>query len=104
MPGRGGKRPGAGRPKGKVSEATLLLKDKLEPHIDMAIKVLVDAAEGGDTDCAKDILNRYYGKPRQAVEVDQRKSWTPKTLADLYPDEDIEEPGTMVILPPEDSS
>ncbi len=68
MSGHGGYRSGAGRPKGKVSAVKQMLSAKLADHVDMAIDVLVKAAEGGDTACARDILDRVYGKPRISIE------------------------------------
>lgn len=74
---RGGKRPGAGRPKGAVDRATIEQKATLEElaraHTETAINVLVQVAQASESDAARVsaaglILDRGYGKARQAVE------------------------------------
>lgn len=73
----GGKRPGAGRPKGALNRATIENKANIEQlaraHTDMALKALVGIATGGASESARvaaatAILDRGYGKPRQSVE------------------------------------
>ena len=64
----GGKRNGAGRPPGKVSEAKRQIAEMLEEHVPAAIETLADASRSGDVMAARDILDRVYGKPRQAIE------------------------------------
>lgn len=75
MAQRGGARPGAGRKKGKVSEAKRELQAMAKDHADQALKVLVDVATQGESEAARvsaatAILDRAYGKPTQAVAVD----------------------------------
>lgn len=74
---RGGKRPGAGRPKGAVDRATAEQKATLEElaraHTETALGVLVQVAQKSDSDAARVsaatiILDRGYGKARQAIE------------------------------------
>lgn len=75
--GRGGKRPGAGRPKGSRNRATEAHKGTLEAlargHTMAALESLVSIARDGASESARvsaavAILDRGYGKPRQAVE------------------------------------
>lgn len=74
---RGGRRPGAGRPKGAKDRATADLKTSLEElarsHAPEALQVLVSVARASESDAARvsaanAILDRGYGKPRQAME------------------------------------
>jgi hypothetical protein len=75
---KGGARPGAGRPKGVVNRATVAQKGTLEElartHTEVALGVLVQVAQASESDSARvsaamALLDRGYGKPRQAVEV-----------------------------------
>jgi hypothetical protein len=77
MAQRGGKRPGAGRPKGALSRATKEQKATLEElaraHTDTALLVLVEVAQSSESDAARvsaanAILDRGYGKPKQGLE------------------------------------
>jgi hypothetical protein len=73
--GRGGKRPGAGRPKGSVNKATADIREAASVYSDQALKVLVQIATSGESEAARvsaanAILDRAHGKPRQSVEVD----------------------------------
>lgn len=77
MAARGGKRPGAGRKKGSLDRATIAQKGTLEElarsYTEAALKTLVDIATTSESDSARvsaavAILDRGYGKPRQAVE------------------------------------
>jgi hypothetical protein len=72
---KGGKRPGAGRPKGRKDKATIEQKGTLEElaraHTATALGALVSIAEGGESESARvaaanALLDRAYGKPRQA--------------------------------------
>jgi predicted ArsR family transcriptional regulator len=71
----GGKRPGAGRPKGSVNKATADVKAAAQEYSDRALKVLAQIMEEGDSAAARvaaanSILDRAHGKPRQSVELD----------------------------------
>ena len=77
MAKRGGRRPGAGRPKGALASATIeqkgTLADLARSHTTTAINVLVAVAKSSDSDSARvsaasAILDRGYGKPAQALE------------------------------------
>ncbi len=74
---RGGKRPGAGRKKGSRDRATIEQKATLEElarsHTELAVNVLVQVAKASESDAARVsaanvILDRGYGKARQAIE------------------------------------
>lgn len=78
MAKRGGKRPGAGRPRGAQNRATKEQKGTLQElarsHTETALKTLVEVARKGESDAARvsaanALLDRAYGKPSQAVEV-----------------------------------
>jgi hypothetical protein len=73
----GGKRGGAGRPAGRRNRATLEQKASLEDlarqHTETALSTLVQIAQASESDAARvsaatAILDRGYGRPRQAVE------------------------------------
>jgi predicted ArsR family transcriptional regulator len=72
---RGGRRPGAGRPKGKVSEAKRSIAQAAREHAEVALKVLVDVARdvaappSARVSAANAILDRGYGKPVAQVEM-----------------------------------
>ena len=70
----GGKRPGAGRPKGSKDKATVAqgatLSELARKHTDVALNTLVSIATSGESDAARvsasvAILDRGYGKPAQ---------------------------------------
>lgn len=74
---RGGARPGAGRKPGRPDRATADEKDSLErlakQHAPAALKALVEIATKGESEAARvtaalGLLDRGYGRPRQAVE------------------------------------
>lgn len=74
---RGGRRVGAGRPTGRRNTATrsqgASLSELARKHTADALSVLVSVAKKSDSDSARvaaanAILDRGYGKPKQAVE------------------------------------
>lgn len=76
----GGKRPGAGRPKGSVNKATAEIKELARAYGPAAIEMLAEKAglvktkKAADTDqaqvaAARELLDRGYGKPTQGVEL-----------------------------------
>ena len=71
--GYGGKREGAGRPKGKVSAAKRDIAEKAKKHGEAALAVLVAIAQNEEepaasrVSAANALLDRGYGKPIQAV-------------------------------------
>jgi hypothetical protein len=75
MSNRGGRRPGAGRPKGKQSKTTIKAKATIselaQKHAPDALKALVEIATKGESESARvsaanALLDRGYGKPSQA--------------------------------------
>ena len=70
----GGRRPGAGRKKGKVSAAKRALSEMARDHAEEALKTLVDIAKdaaqpaAARVSAATGILDRAYGKPPQSME------------------------------------
>lgn len=71
---KGGARPGAGRPKGKVNEAKRKLASMAQEHAEEALQALVAIATnpeeqaGARVSAATAILDRGYGKPHQSME------------------------------------
>lgn len=71
---RGGKRTGAGRPKGAANKATIDIREAAQQYTELALRTLVQVAESGDSAAAKvaaanAILDRGHGKPKQSVEA-----------------------------------
>jgi hypothetical protein len=69
--GHGGKRDGAGRPVGAVSAAKVRLPQLAREHSDAAFSTLVDVCENGASEGARitaavALLDRGFGKPREA--------------------------------------
>lgn len=75
---RGGRQPGAGRPKGAVNKATADIKAIAQEHGPAAIAKLVHLMENAQSEqtqraAAADLLDRGYGKPAQAIVGDDEK-------------------------------
>lgn len=78
MATRGGKRQGAGRPKGAKDKATkdhgATIAELAREHTDSALSALIEIATFGKSEparvaAANSILDRGYGKPPQALEL-----------------------------------
>jgi hypothetical protein len=74
----GGKRPGAGRPKGAVSGHTkeaLIFKEELIRRVleekGPIIEALIGKARSGDVQALREINDRLLGKPHQQVGLDE---------------------------------
>lgn len=72
---RGGKRPGAGRPRGSLNKATADIRAAAQVYTDEALSQLATIMRGSDSDAArvaaiKELLDRGHGKPKQAIDVD----------------------------------
>lgn len=72
---RGGKREGAGRPKGSANKATADIREAAQQYSGAALATLHEVMTGGDSAAARvaaanAILDRAHGKPRQSVDVD----------------------------------
>lgn len=72
----GGKRPGAGRPKGTVGSNTLKAQairqrilDKIEEEFDPMTTALFEKAKLGDVQAFKELFDRAMGKAAQSVDV-----------------------------------
>lgn len=66
----GGKRPGAGRPRGAVNKATADIKALAGKYTPDALSALVSIVKGSDSDAArvsaaKELLDRGHGKSPQ---------------------------------------
>lgn len=86
---KGGKRPGAGRPAGKPNRDTAqrraALADLCAGHVETALATLAEIAAGGESEAARvsaavAILDRAYGKPGQAVDLDVNTPETPERI------------------------
>lgn len=78
MSQRGGKREGAGRPKGArdklTREAGATLSEMARAHTDAALETLAHIAISGESEAARvsaanALLDRGYGKPSQSLDV-----------------------------------
>ncbi len=71
----GGKRPGAGRPKGAVNKATADIKAIAQQYGEQAMSTLFDIMLSSENDtariaAAKEIIDRGYGKAKQQLEAE----------------------------------
>lgn len=85
----GGKREGAGRPKGAVNKVTADIKAVAGEYSERAIKVLVEVMDdvagpaAARVAAAKEIIDRAHGKATATVDVNATVTER-KTLADFY--------------------
>lgn len=75
----GGKREGAGRPKGALNKATADIKEAAQAFTTDALNTLASIMRESDSDAARvaaanAILDRGHGKPKQSVDVDANVS------------------------------
>lgn len=74
---RGGKREGAGRPKGVPNKATVVIKDAAREYTEKALetlaKVMVDVEQpaAARVSAANALLDRGYGKPSAVIAGDE---------------------------------
>jgi len=78
---RGGKREGAGRPKGAVNKVTADIREAAQEYSQEALQILISVARNSDSDAAKvaaanSVLDRAHGKPGQSIELDANVSAT----------------------------
>ena len=71
----GGRRPGAGRPKGSKNRANKELRDLARSYTGQALKTLANIASQGESEAARvqasvALLDRGWGKPRATVEAE----------------------------------
>lgn len=77
---RGGKRPGAGRPVGAVSQERKALRDLAQAHTESAVHALAslcsDEAQPGAVRvaAATALLDRGHGRPSQSLEIEQKSA------------------------------
>lgn len=62
-----------GRPRGSLNKATKEVKEAAKKYTKKALKTLVDITEKGENEsarvaAARELLDRAYGRPTQAVE------------------------------------
>lgn len=72
---RGGKRPGAGRPKGSLNKATADIREAAQVYTGEALEKLAEIMRAGESEAARvaairELLDRGHGKPRQSLEVE----------------------------------
>ena len=78
----GGKRPNAGRPKGKVSEAKRAIAEVAQGYADDMLKVLVQIAKDANepasarVTAANAVIERGYGKPVTPVQNESQDRLT----------------------------
>lgn len=70
----GGKREGAGRPKGALNKATADIKEAAQAFTTDALNTLADIMRKSESDAARvaaanALLDRGHGKPKQSVEA-----------------------------------
>ena len=71
----GGRRPGAGRPKGSKNKANKQLRDLARTYTQDALKTLAQIAQKGESETARvqasvALLDRGWGKPKAQVEAE----------------------------------
>jgi len=70
----GGRRPGAGRPKGSRNKANRELRDLARTYTQDALDTLAHIAQKGESEAARvqasvALLDRAWGKPRAQIEA-----------------------------------
>lgn len=71
----GGRRPGAGRPRGSKNKAGKELRDLARSYTAQALETLAHIAQKGESESARvqaasALLDRAWGKPRATVEAE----------------------------------
>ena len=82
----GGRRPGAGRPKGSKNRANKELRDLARTYTQDALDTLAKIAQQGESESARvqasvALLDRAWGKPRQSIEADMSNELQIKFVA-----------------------
>lgn len=84
MTQRGGYRPGSGRKKGFATIAREKAKDylarRLEEEIAPIADKLIEKAQTGDVPAIKELFDRAWGKPHQAVDMTSKGEALPTPL------------------------
>src|ERR1051325_9210049 len=73
VPMRGGKRPGAGRPRGSINKASRELREIAQAYTVEAIETLAHLMRAAESEAtrlsaANALLDRAYGKPAQMID------------------------------------
>jgi len=71
----GGRRPGAGRPKGSKNKANRELRDLARSYTAQALETLAHIAQKGESEAARvqasvALLDRAWGKPKAQIEAE----------------------------------
>lgn len=73
---RGGRQPGAGRPKGSVSEETRkklaitkYILEQVEKELAPMVSALIAKAKNGEVQAFKELLDRCLGKAKESVDI-----------------------------------
>ena len=71
----GGRRPGAGRPRGSKNKAGKELRDLARSYTEDALKTLSQIAQKGESEAARvqasvALLDRAWGKPKAQIEAE----------------------------------
>jgi len=84
---RGGHRPNAGRKQGfsakNAEEARKLLSERLAQEIEPIADVLVSKAKEGDIRAIKELFDRAWGRPPQALQINTDDTNLPIPIAKL---------------------
>lgn len=91
---RGGKRAGAGRPSGSENTDTAAARAALSElafgHVEVALAALAEIAASGQSEAARvsaacALLDRVYGRPKQAVDMGGNIELTSIELVGIAP-------------------
>ena len=90
MTKRGGARAGAGRPAGSTNKEKREIAELAKVHTADALRVLVEIAKTGENEgarvsAANSILDRAYGRPKQAIIGDDGEPPVRITHIELVP-------------------
>jgi hypothetical protein len=95
--GRGGARPGAGRPRLEATKFREALHRELEARAEKLAKVIADKAEEGDIPAWREFVDRVVGRPVQQMDHTTNGKdlpspillgATPEVLSDAVPSDD----------------
>jgi hypothetical protein len=92
---KGGKRIGAGRPKGSkdphtlVKETALLeLRQLVLKEIEPIVRALIAKATAGDVQAARELLDRAFGKAAQSIDHTTMGEKLPQPILNAIPSDD----------------
>lgn len=77
--GHGGKRVGAGKPKGTLNKSTIekhealrLFRQRITEEMEPLMRAHIMAALGGDVRALKELWDRLFGPPKESMDLDIR--------------------------------